>query len=128
MSADDVKRGAVNIRFISLCGGPEREDGMENVVREWIAHMDVFDLVWSSGHDIADEGRWCELCEKLTDGFCSGGWHSPPCGCFCANRGRGDGPRVLRGELPPELYGLPTLDPHETETVRIGTCLALQCA
>ena len=97
MSADDVKRGAVTMRIISVCGGPEREDGMENLIQDWNGQMDVFDLVRSSEHDIADEGHWCELREKLTDGFYDGGWHSPPCGSFCANRGRGDGPRVLRG-------------------------------
>ena len=60
MSADDVKRGAVNLLFISLCGGPVCEDGMKNCVREWNAHMDVSDLVRSSEHDIADEDHRSE--------------------------------------------------------------------
>ena len=49
-------------------------------------------------------------------------------GSFCANRGKGDGPRVLHGPDLPELYGLPNLEPHEKETVRIGTLLAIRTA
>ena len=53
---------------------------------------------------------------------------APPCGSFCANRGFGPGPRVLRGAELPDLFGLPHLEPHEKETVRIGTLLALRTA
>ena len=128
MDVADVKRGAVVVHLISFCGGPERPDGIENFVQSWGARMTVLDVLRDKEHDMADEGRWAQHREKLTEGVYDAGWYAPPCCSFCANRGRGPGPRALRGALPPDLYGLPHLKLQEKETVRIGTCLAARCA
>ena len=90
--------------------------------------MVVFDLEPSSSHDLCDEGLWQSTRSDLENGVYAGAGMAPCCGSFCANRGRGSGPRILRGERPPDLYGFKHLTPEEKETVCIGTCLALRCS
>ena len=123
-----MRRAVAGLNFVMLCGGPVRDDGVENFVQKWGANMEVLDTVRSPEHDILDEGRWAAQREKLETGHYAGGWLCPPCDSFCANRGFGPGSRKLRGPRAPELYGLPNLKPHEKETVRVGTCLAKRCA
>ena len=46
-----------------------------------------------------------------------------PCGTFgCRRNDRG--PRRLRGEYAPEIFGVRDLTPEEKQQVRVGTCLA----
>ena len=103
MAEQDVMRGAQSLKFISLCGGPERDDGMETYVGNWGACLVVIDTIRSSEHDIADEGRWQSVRGDLQEGVYAGGWSCPPCGSFCANRGDNGGPRQVRGVHPSEL-------------------------
>ena len=124
---DEVRRQSAGIRLLSLCGGPTRDDGLDVFVRQWGAEIDTYDLEISSSHDLVDEAVWQPIRAKLEDGFYHGGANAPPCGTFCGNRGFGPGPRVLRDEFPPGIYGRPGLRPAEHEAVRKGTVVALRC-
>lgn len=53
----------------------------------------------------------------------------PPCSTFSAARlcGR-PGPGQLRGEFPPDIFGLKTIRGSDKDNVRLGTLLAHRCA
>ena len=127
LPADEVRRQAAGLVILSLFSGGKRpEDGMDVYVRQWGAAIETFDLEVSDDHDLADAGFWQVIIDDLKAGKFHAGMHAPPCGSFCASRGLGGGPRALRGPVPPEIFGFPNLEPHEKETVRIGTLLALR--
>ena len=122
MTEQDVKRGAQGLNLLSLCGGPDREDGMDNFVAELGAVMIVLDLFPSAEHDIADEGRWQAVRCDLENGVYSGGWSAPPCGSFCANRGNDDGPRQVRGVHPPPALA-PVHHTSSTHTCKLSSSI-----
>ena len=126
LADSDVRRHAAGITLLNLFGGPSREDGIDVFVRKWGAEMVVYDIEISPSHDLCDEGLWQTIRSDIENGKYDGALTAPPCGTFCANRGKGAGPRVLRTEWPPDLYGIKGLEPHEKELVRMGTCLALR--
>ena len=54
---------------------------------------------------------------------------APPCSTFSPKRSAGlydGGPRPLRGDTAPAIYGVPDLTPQEKTAVRIGTACALR--
>ena len=62
---DEVRRQAKGLRLLSLCSGPERDDSIDNYVREWGAEVDSFDLERDPPRDLVDEGCWSEIRKPL---------------------------------------------------------------
>ena len=106
-----------------------RSDGLEVFVRAWGAEVQAFDLEISLDHDLADDALWTTITDKIDQDYYAAGGGGAPCSSFSASRNANDGgPWPLRGEWPPELYGVKNLTPEENATVRLGTLLALRKA
>ena len=125
---DTVKWVAKNLRFLSLCGGKERRDGLDKFVRDFSAEIDVFDIDLSPQHDLVCDAVWNNVVVDIEDGKYASGGGAPPCSTFAACRKfDDDGPPPLRGETSPEIYGFKVLSIEDREKVKIGTCIALRC-
>ena len=84
---------------------------------------------WTLRLELADE--WvCEVVlADIDKDVYEGAGGGSPCSTFLATRNIADGvPRPLRGEWPPELFGLKDLWPEEKDQVRLGTLLAYRKA
>ena len=107
---DTVKWVAKNLRFLSLCGGKERRDGLDKFVRDFSAEIDVFDIDLSPQHDLVCDAVWNNVVGDIEDGKYASGGGAPPCSTFAACRKFDDGgPPPLRGETSPEIYGFKVL-------------------
>ncbi len=82
------------------------------------------DIVNGPSGDMADQKRFESLLQELQADKYVAVLALPPCSTFSRARGRGPGPRKVRGNAGPDRYGLPGLKPHEKEAVRLGTLLA----
>ena len=124
----EVKRIVAGVSLLLLCGGPFRPiDGIEAFVAGLGATLVVYDTERSKDHDLCDEGRWAQIMADLEADTYGGVGACPPCSTFSGGRRNDGGPRPLRGEAPPELFGFAWLTPEEKESVRIGTLLAIRC-
>ena len=54
----EVRRIACSLHLLSLCGGPDKREGLDKCVRAWGAKCTVYDIEISPELDIVDEGRW----------------------------------------------------------------------
>ena len=61
-------------------------------------------------------------------GFFTSYMFSPPCGTFSIARTGNGGPSPLRGEAPPERYGLPDLTVKQKKDVQLGPLLGERAA
>ena len=128
LPVDEVKRVARGLRLLNLCGGPVRpKDGLDLYVEEWGAKILTLDIVRSLEHDLLDEGRWSSIREELCEARYDGLGNAAPCSTFSAGRKYDGGPRPLRGEYEPEIFGLKGLTPEEKTKVREGTLIAMRC-
>jgi hypothetical protein len=75
---------------------------------------------------LADE-TWVRWKEKVSSGYYIAVIMGPPCRTFSRARGHRPGPPVLRGILPPELYGLPNLGAADKLKVQLDNILAERC-
>ena len=121
-----MRRIVQDVALLLLCGGPERDDGIEAVAESFGARVVVYDVVRSPEQDLLDEGRWAAIIADTEADKYGGIGMCPPCSTFSGGRRNDGGPRPLRGEEPPDIYGLQDLTPEEKESVRIGTLLALR--
>ena len=97
--------------MLSLFGGPDKPDGLDKEVIEWGASITVYDMEISESHDLVDEGVWEEIRSDLSNGKYDGAGIASPCSTFSAGRKYDGGPRPLRGEKPPDIYGYKHLTP-----------------
>ena len=117
------------LRFLYLFSGPDnRPDGINTYCEALGASVDCFDkrYIDERKHDLVDEDNWEVVNGKLTKKIYHGGVASPPCRSMSELRERSvrdGGPRVVRGPEPPDLYGLPNLDPEEKDLVRCDNML-----
>ena len=107
----DFLRICKGMTFLSLYHGFARpNDGIEHFLVLYGANLETYDLEISDSHDLADDGIWSQIRDKLESGFFAGGGGGAPCSTFSAGRSWTDGgPKPLRGEHPPELYGFSNL-------------------
>ena len=126
----ELKRICNGMRFLSLFNGTARpDDGLEFFLGEFGASLDAYDVSIDASHDLLDDHYWSEILERVTAGHYNGGGGGAPCSTFSPGRNyRDGGPRPVRGEWPPELFGLPELTPEEKQAVSEGTLLALRKA
>ena len=104
-------------------------DGVDFFAGRFGVSVDCFDLEISADHDLADDAYWRSIMDNVDQGMYAGGGGGAPCSSFSASRNTRDGgPRPLRGEWEPEIFGLPHLTPDEKAIVRLGTLLALRNA
>lgn len=96
-----VRRIALSQRLLSLCGGPDKTEGLDKFVQHWSARCTVYDAEIDPEHDLVDEGDWqlvkAELLDKIYDSTAS----AAPCSTFSGGRAYDGGRRPLRGEHPP---------------------------
>ena len=117
--------------FLSLHAGPKRRGDMVDAGRDRGVRVHAFDLRRSLQHDLLDQVTWDKIIKNIRGGNYEGGYAAPPCFTFALSRGLGSsaggpGPRPIRGEHPPEIYGLPGLTMEEKTKVREGTACALR--
>ena len=128
MPIEELRRIAITLRLLSLCGGPDRPDGIDKVVREFGAAIDVYDLEISADHNLVNDTVWRQIKADYEDAKYDSGGAAAPCSTFSASRRWNDGgPPPLRGEHAPDIYGLKNLDVESKEAVRVGTCVAVRC-
>lgn len=122
------KRAQVDARgltLLALFGGEFREgDGLETYCEELGAKVVVIDRERGPEHDLCDQGVWDKILEDLEAEVYDGVSSAAPCATFSGARKYDGGPRPLRGESPPEIFGFPWLTPKELEEVKVGTLLA----
>ena len=123
LPVDEVKRQAAGLHLLNLCGGPERADSVAVFVQTWGARITEFDVALSPEHDLCDEGRWNLIRQDLQDGSYHGVGNASPCSTFSGARRHDGGPRPLRGEFAPEIYGYPNLSPEEKQAHSVVTSL-----
>ena len=126
----EFKKYTQGMVLLSLFHGFYRpKDGIEAYASEHGVEVEAWDVENSAAHDLADEGVWETIRQNMDDRKYSGAGGGPPCSSFSATRtGEGNSPKPLRGEWPPELFGLPGLDQKDKEMVRLGTLLAHRMA
>ena len=122
----DIYKIAKAIRILSLFGGPSKEDGLDTFVREYGAAISVFDTEISPTHDLVDECTWQTIRDDLDGQKYHATLIAAPCSSFSGGRRNDGGPRPLRGEHAPEIYGFKHLSPAEKSAVRIGTACAFR--
>ena len=113
----EIRRVAASLHMLSLFGGPDKPDGLDKKVIEWGASITVYDMEISESHDLVDEGVWEEIRSDLSNGKYDGAGIASPCSTFSAGRKYDGGPRPLRGEKPPDIYGYKHLTPDEKTQV-----------
>ena len=128
ISLTEFKRVCTGMRLLSLFHGFHRpDDGLEHFATRFGVTIDRFDTEISSSHDLADESVWQPILDAITEGTYDGGGGGPPCSTFSAGRVAHDGgPGPLRGDWPPDLYGLSHISQSELEGVKLGTLLAVR--
>ena len=100
----ELRRIAASLRFLSLCGGPDRPDGIDKYVRELGANIDVYDLEITPEHNLLDDCVWKRIKADFESGKYDSGGAAPPCSTFSTSRRWGEGvPSPLRGEFAPEI-------------------------
>ena len=122
----EIRRIAQTLLLLSLYGGPDKVNGLDKMVIAWGASIKVYDLEISEAHDLVDDSTWSDVRHDLRDGKFDSAGIASPCSTFSAGRKNDGGPRPLRGEHPPDIYGFKYLTPKEKEQVRIGTCCAFR--
>ena len=130
LSDPDFRRLSAGMLFLSLFHGFRRpDDGLEHFLGWYGASLECYDLEISQTHNLADQGVWDQILADIQARKYNGLGGGPPCSTFSATRNANDGgPRPLRGEFPPELFGLADLTPDELTEVRLGTLLASRMA
>ena len=119
---EEVMRQARGLRLLNLYCGPVREkDGLDVYVKGWGAQIDGYDILISPEHDLLDEGRWSRIRASLEEGYYDSTGSASPCSTFCGARSYDGGPPPLRGEHPPEIYGLRYLTPEQKEVTRLSS-------
>lgn len=81
-------------------------------------------------HDLVDQTVFDSLRRRINQREFDAILMSPPCSTFSAARTGsefGSGPKALRGEYAPDIYGLKTNTIEEKKAVTVGTVLALRC-
>ena len=87
--------------------------------------IDAYDTEIDAAHNLADEGLWSRLLERINNKEYAGGGGGAPCPVFSATRNANDGgPVPLRGPWAPDFFGLKRIKPAEKEHVWLGTLLA----
>ena len=92
------------------------------------ATVDAIDIERHSSHDLSDQAIWEDVVCSLGSGYYDAVLLSPPCSTFSCSRSQAGGPKPLRGDTAPAIYGLPDLAPKDKEAVRMGTLLAARAA
>ena len=107
----------------------QKSAGLEFYAARFGVEVDCYDLEISDDHDLADSGLWKQITDKIDEGRYGGGGGGAPCSSSSAARSADDGgPRPLRGEWAPELFGLKDLTPDKKACIRLGTLLAARKA
>ncbi len=70
---------------------------------------------------MADQCKFEALLKDVSEDKFIAVLSSAPCSTFSRARGRGPGPRKVRGTSGADRYGLADLKPHEKEAVRLVT-------
>ena len=88
--------------------------------------VDGFDpVIAGKARDLCDSLVWEPLLEKVETGHYHGCGGGAPCSSFSAGRNANvGGPRPVRTDKPPGIFGIKDLKPAEKESVREGTLLA----
>ena len=81
LPSDEVKRIAKTLRLLSLCSGPDKEQGLDKFVQQWGAQIDSFDVEISPTHNLLDEGVWEAIIRDVDDGKYHGG-AAVPCNYY----------------------------------------------
>lgn len=118
------------VRICYLFAGKSREESLDEYVKLCGGLCDAIDIERDATfHDMLESSNWDCLQQALNDDHYKGFFASPPCSTFSAARKNdGYGPVPLRGEEPPEIYGLPNLSTEDRKKVLIGNTLALIAA
>ena len=115
------------LKLLSIFGGPVRPgDSIEAFAEKLGAKVVVYDLERGPKHDLADSAIWDEITAAIEAQEYDGGSSASPCCTLSASRRYDGGPRPLRGEFAPQIYGFRDLTPAEKEDVKLGTLLALR--
>ena len=115
----DFRRLAKGLRFLSVFNGPLRPaDGLEYWASQYDAIVDCIDpVIAGDRHDLTDALIWEPLLEKIETGYYDGGaGGGAPCSTFSAGRKNDGGPRALRTETPPGLFGIPFFDARRNKS------------
>ena len=125
-----LKRWGPKIRLLYLFSGPSsRSDGggFDQVAEKYGVQVDMIDTDnGESEYDLRCQHVWGGLQGELADGKYDGMFASPPCSTFSRARTGGTGPRTIRGEFAPDIYGLKGISIEEAKRVKEGTLLAFR--
>ena len=132
---DDLIKEVEHIRpfqttILYLYSGPlGREDGF-NVLAGKLGALAIMRdvLIDKHKHNLLDTVIQDELFEDIDQNKFDAAMISCPCSSFTParnNHGVEKGPGLLRGPLPPEIYGLKDLEPTDKTFVQQGTALAI---
>ena len=108
-------------RIICLYSGPAGlPDGVDTVAARDGVIVDMIDVVnGGAEHDVAEDFNFDQIVAGVRAGRYDGALMSPPSSTFIP---------TLRGELPPDIFGLKKIAGKEKGRVRVGTLHALRCA
>ena len=128
---DDLFSLGKGLRFLYQFSGRLRKGSFKEWCKHYGAEVVCLDVVRPLRVDLLNDEEWHPHLAAIVRGDFDGGLTSPPCSSFAHSLGIDDGlhaPQPLRGEWPPDLYGLKAIRPEDKEKVRIGTALALRGA
>lgn len=90
--------------------------------------VEEFDVCNGPQMDLADDSVWSPTRRKLSEGYYSGMFVSPPCSTFSVAREALGGPPVVRGVTGSDRYGFRKFDQPLADTVRLHNLLAIRVA
>ena len=123
--AASVRKARVLILFAGPASNP---DNLQHLMREAGLDVDPFDLDQGRAGDLSDDAIWDPIYQNLLKGHFDALFASPPCSSFSRLRGSPNGPPAVRGVTGPDRYGFRTLDPKQSEYVRLHNLLAVRTA
>ena len=125
---DTIRSFGRGRRLLYLYSGPPRDMDAQILGQIIDVEVDTLDILRHASHDLSDQAIWESVVTSFGSRLYGGLLTSAPCGSFSVARTGHGGPSALRGELEPDIYGLPTLQPKVKEKVRLGTLLGIRAA
>lgn len=110
-------------RVLYIYAGPPRRFDARELGTVLGAEVWCVDILRDRSHDLSDHIVWQDIVASFESGFFSAAMMSPPCSTHSVARDR-----PLRGEVAPDIYGLPGLSQAEVEHTRLHTLLGLRAA
>ncbi len=129
-AAEEAGRTAARLVALYLFSGfAGKPEGLDSLLAQEGWGCEMVDIENGRQFDLAEDAVFEGWLRRIRDREFSALFMSPPCSTFSAARSMpGSGPRPLRGEHPPDLFGFAWLRGREKEQARLGTLLATRAA